>query len=360
MNTPFISIGILAYNESCVITKMLKSLFAQSIFQNHSFDKNIEIIVVPNGCTDNTGSVADHVLKSWQDKLLSSHNVRISYQIQEVTIAGKSNSWNLYIHNFSDKNAKYLFLADADIEFLNKDTLANMINTLENKPQTNIVVDKPVKDISVKENRNFVESISTIVSGKDMVKNQRKNEPLCGQLYGGRSSILRQIWMPPELLVEDGFLHRMIVTDLFTQNNFIPERIIVAENASHIFEAYTTISSLIRHEKRLIWGSIINSFIFDYLWEKSQAGENIGLLIKQNNEQNPLWLRELITQRIEQEGWWLISSSRIFRRFKSFSSDSFFRQCLFLPMKMIAFIFDLLVYISTNQDMKRKNYWESW
>lgn len=359
MNIP-ISIGILAHNESCVITKMLESLFAQSIFYNDSFDNNVEIIVIPNGCTDNTATIANDVLKLWQNKLLTSHNFRISYQIQDVVMAGKSNSWNLYIHDFSDKNAKYLFLADADIEFLSKDTLVNMINTLENEHETYVVVDKPIKDISIKENKSFVEFISVIVSGKETVKNQGKNQPICGQLYGGKSSILREIWMPLELLVEDGFLHRMIVTDLLTKDTFIQGRIIMAENTSHIFEAYTTISSLIRHEKRLVWGSIINSFIFNYLQKKSQAGENIGLLIKTNNEKNPLWLRQLVTKNIKEKGWWLISSSRLFRRFRGFSRDSFLRQCLFLPITITAFLFDLVVYISVNQDMKRKNYWESW
>ena len=57
-----ISMGIVAYNESGSISKMLHSLFQQSLFTEPDSDMVVEIVVVPNGCTDDTAIVAQDTL----------------------------------------------------------------------------------------------------------------------------------------------------------------------------------------------------------------------------------------------------------------------------------------------------------
>ena len=57
-----ISIGILAYNESESIGLTLQSLFEQSLFTDANCQTAIEIVVVPNGCSDNTAEVARNLL----------------------------------------------------------------------------------------------------------------------------------------------------------------------------------------------------------------------------------------------------------------------------------------------------------
>ena len=62
-----VSIGMLAYNEAAGIGKTISSLLAQSVFREASAAAQVsawEIVVVPNGCTDDTAQVAEVALRS--------------------------------------------------------------------------------------------------------------------------------------------------------------------------------------------------------------------------------------------------------------------------------------------------------
>ena len=62
-----VTIGILAYNESEVIARTIGSLFEQSVFSGRGAtlpDVQWEIVVVPNGCRDNTHQKAEQALQS--------------------------------------------------------------------------------------------------------------------------------------------------------------------------------------------------------------------------------------------------------------------------------------------------------
>jgi glycosyltransferase involved in cell wall biosynthesis len=156
-----ISIGILAYNEAGSIGKTLHSLFGQSVFVDPDEDDEIEIIIVPNGCTDDTADVARIVLA---DLVTRSQLTRVKYAVCEVAEPGKTNAWNRYVHQFSDPHAKYLLLMDADIEFLGDRTVRNTIDELERNPRANLAVDTPTKDIVLKPNKNWIEKLSLSVS----------------------------------------------------------------------------------------------------------------------------------------------------------------------------------------------------
>ena len=250
-----VSIGILAYNESGSISATLLSLFQQSLLNQSEPNCAIEVVVVPNGCTDETASVARAKL----EELVQTVRPGVRAVVCEVEQSGKSNAWNLYVHEFSDPAADYLFLMDADIKFLEPHTLRHMIEILEATPSAWVSVDTPVKDVEIKEKKNLLERLSVSVSKGG------SGVAICGQLYCGRASVLRGIWMPPGLPVEDGFLAAMIVTDRFTSKEVF-ERIVRAEAASHVFEAYTNPITLLRHEQRIIVGSTINAFIYGDLW----------------------------------------------------------------------------------------------
>ncbi|TAF17834.1 MAG: glycosyltransferase family 2 protein, partial [Nostocales cyanobacterium] len=157
-----ISIGILAYNESREISTTLKSLFEQSIFQDANANTEIEVIVVPNGCTDDTADITQTTLQNLET---STQNPTVSWRICEIEEAGKPNAWNLYVHQFSRPDADYLILMDADIQFLEPKTLYQMLQTLETNSQAWISVDKLVKDVALKPQKNLMEKLSVAVSG---------------------------------------------------------------------------------------------------------------------------------------------------------------------------------------------------
>ncbi|MBD2690457.1 glycosyltransferase family 2 protein [Anabaena catenula] len=340
-----ISIGILAYNEVEEIAATLHSLFHQSIFQEAHANIEIEVVVVPNGCTDDTAAIAQTTL---QELKKSTQNPSVSWRICNVEEAGKPNAWNLYVHQFSRPDADYMFLMDADIQFLESKTLYKMIQTLEQTPDAWVSVDKLVKDVALKPKKNLMEKLSVAVSGASGAKSAW----ICGQLYCGRTEILRKIWMPKGILVEDGFLWTMIVTDRLTSPEVL-NRVVLADSASHVFEAYTQISSLLRHELRQVIGNTINYFIYTNLQPGDNSSADAGSLIKLKNEQDPLWLDKLITASVKKSGWWAIPNWLLIRRLQSLRNRPFQKAIWLFPVFFIAFFVDLILCLQANYQLHK-------
>ncbi len=347
-----ISIGIIACNEAKTIGKMLNSLWQQNLFQKIASNLEIEIIIVPNGCSDNTAQVA-------QAKL---HNLpktaNITWKICEIKQPGKSNAWNLYVHQLSNPKADYLFLMDADIQLLQSQTLDSMLQTLATETTAWVSVDKPIKDVSVKDKKNFREKISTLVSSLSRSKVKSGNAAwLCGQLYCAKAQLLRKIWLPTSLPTQDAFLYNMIVTDCLTTSK-VPQRVILAPNASHIFEAYTSISRLLRHEKWLILGNTINQLLCKELDRPNKQAT--GVLIKQKNQQDPLWLNKVIHKSTLDRNWWLIPRYILLRRFHSLCDKTLMQRITLFPLAVAATIIDFLLSLQANLELHQQQnigYW---
>lgn len=205
-----ISLGILAYNESAIISTTLRSLLQQSLFSEPNSDMAIEIVVVPNGCTDDTAAISRATL----EELVPSLHINVNWRVCEVEQAGLANAWNLYIHEFSNPKADYLFVMSADIQLLALQTLRSMIEVLETRPEAWVSVDKRIKNVSLKENKSLMEQLSTLVSGLSGSNAVEGSAAwISGQLSCTRAKVLRRIWMPATLPTDDAFLYTMIVTD---------------------------------------------------------------------------------------------------------------------------------------------------
>lgn len=339
-----ISIGVLAYNEADSIATTLCSLFAQSIFQAAS-GMEIEVIVVPNGCSDRTAAISQQTLA---ELVATTPNRAISWQVCEVGEAGKPNAWNLYVHQFSAPNVDYLFLMDADIQFLEPTTLDAMIEALAQNAQAWVSVDKLVKDVALKPHKNLMEKLSVAVSGVSGAKSVW----ICGQLYCGRAEVLRKIWMPKGVLVEDGFLWTMIVTDRFTSPEVL-DRVVRADAAAHVFEAYTQISSLLSHEVRQVVGNTINDTVYADLRSNHNLDRDAGTTIAKRNQEDPLWLDKLMAASIRQRGWWAVPSDLVLRRFIGITKKPLPKLVIFLPIAILAFVVDFLVCIRANHQLQQ-------
>jgi glycosyltransferase involved in cell wall biosynthesis len=348
------SIGILAHNEANQIAKTLHSLRQQTVFQAihlTSSSNQIEVVVVPNGCTDRTAEVADRVFNTETWTSLGSQVVR---RVASIPEAGKSNAWNVYIHEISDRDARYIFLMDADIEFNEPETLERMLANLESKPDAWVAIDQPIKDVQFRKAKGIMSNLSAQVSDVDS-----SSTAITGQLYCGRSEILRQTWMPKGLAVEDGFLRAMILTNRFTGIEKL-DRIAYTHGASHIYEAYTSVPALLKHEKRIIVGTIVNQFIFDYFWRTCHQGLDAGMLVKQNNEQDPQWVEKLIDESRKDRGWWLLNADHTFRRLENLSSYSGLKKIKRLPIEIAASLADWIVFYNANREVHRDRaigYW---
>jgi glycosyltransferase involved in cell wall biosynthesis len=371
-----LSIGILAHNEANAIATLLQSLSQQSLLTNLSKRYLIEIVVVPNGCTDNTVAITHNTLKELSpEKKQTSWN----WKVCEVAEAGKSNAWNLFIHKFAAPDADFFCLMDADIKLHDRGALEKMLEVLVENPEYWIALDQPVKDVELKENKNWLDKLSIAVS-----KSSNAGQLyICGQLYCARAEPLRNIWMPAGLPVEDGFLTQMVISENFTlENPTFTKRIVRVTEASHIFEAYTNPLELINHEVRVVVGIVINIFLTYYLQEKlgeaayhksiskdvalkktSFRGNpklTAGMLIYRKNRENPLWLNDFVRNCLAREKWWLIPIPLVFRRYRALQNHSLWKALLRIPIATLAFIVDISIFIRANSTLHRKvitNYW---
>ena len=349
-----LSICILAYNESTSISKTLESLLKQSLFNNSRNYGFIEIIVVPNGCTDNTAEVARAKLKDLMGAFEQEQS-NVRWQVCEITEPGKSNAWNCYVHQFSDPAADFLVLMDADIEFIETQTLTNMLDVFRTNTEAWIAIDQPVKDIALKKEQNLLEKASVAVSGAS----NPGRLYICGQLYCSPASVLRKIWLPIGLPVEDGFLTAMVVSDRFTApSNF--ERIVRVKSASHSFKAYIAPRELVRHEQRIVMGIAINIFLCKYLRAKCNQRQSADSLIEQMNQKEPQWLKHFIKDKISTRRGWILPKTLVFRRFNSLKNHSLSKAVFFAPIALTAFLVDLLIFIPANHKLSKgvgMNYW---
>lgn len=349
-----ISIGILAHNESESISIILRSLYQQSLFTNPDNNHNIEVIIVANGCTDNTVEVAQDTLSKLSAELKQNSP---QWQVCEVAEAGKSNAWNLFIHQFSAPDADFFYLLDADIQLYGEATLAKMLEVLLQNPEYWISLDQPIKDVQLKQNKNLIEKLSVAVS-----KSSNEGQLyICGQLYCARASALRNIWMPAGLPVEDGFLTQMIISENFTiQNPTFEKRIVRVKDASHTFSAYINPFELINHEVRVVVGIVINIFLTDYFNDRCNQELTAGELIAQMNQESHLWLNNFVKKTTSQKSWWVIPISLVFRRYRSLKAHSLPKAILRIPIATLAFIVDLSVFIRANNKLQSEKVTNVW
>ena len=211
-----------------VLAKRWRGFFAQDVFKNFSS----EVVIVPNGCTDDTATVARKSIQAHQ----AVWSIRGSARVEELAIAGKSNAWNHFVHEFSSPRASVLVLMDADIELINPNTISSMIVTLKSKSQAVVCVDRPIKDIEINRHRTFFQQL--LVAATPEI--DPDNIPLCGQLYCADGDRLREIELPNDIAgPEDGFLRALLITDGFTGPEN-PQRIVLDPAATHLFASVAT------------------------------------------------------------------------------------------------------------------------
>lgn len=339
-----ISLGIMAWNESEIIAASLQSLFKQSLLARLAeWQATLEIVVVPNGCSDDTAGVATSALAELVAPLAPG---LVSWKVAPLEEPGKANAWNHYVHLFSDQQADYLFLMDADITFLHPDTLTNMVAVLEQNPEARVSTDLPQKHVFFKKNKSLLDRISLSIGQMT----QAAPGQITGQLYCARGPILRAIHMPPGLMTEDGFIKFMICTDRFRRP--LDNRYVVrAPDASHLFESYVSISDVFFNQRRQQIAHSIYVYLRDYL--KPLVGERDACeIIRDNNARDPDWYRALIRERVATGGWWVIYPGALSTRFQRLRNLSPGQIILKLPVACVGFLMDLVVLIAANAKLK--------
>lgn len=344
-----ISIGILAWNEEGVIASTLDSLFEQDVFSDPEIlpDASWEVVVVPNGCADQTARAATQALSDLLPKI--AEGGRVAASVKELPVAGKSNAWNHYVHEFSSRDAELLILVDADIEFAGSATVANTVKALLDDPTAVVAVDLPLKDAVKKTKRSFLESVSIAASKAEVTG----NPVIAGSFYCARAEVMREIWLPPGLAVEDGFLTAMILTDCFRANGN-SARIIRAPDAAHYFETLTSLRAIFQHEVRLVVGTALNCYLaWDFLlFATDSNGAGAGALIRCKTTQDTLWYKRLIDNAVRNHGYWVLPRGMLLRRFAKLSSTAGRITLTRIVISLLGFLVDLPVFLVANHKLK--------
>jgi glycosyltransferase involved in cell wall biosynthesis len=313
-NSPVVSIGIFAWNEEGSLQSTLRSLFEQSLFTElHQRGRACEVVCVANGCTDRTPEIAARL---FQD-LASQHPHRECLALRVVNIVerGKVNAWNQYVHQLSARSASILFMMDADIIIHGRETMANMLATLEADPEAAVAVDLPRKDIAHKKRKSLAERLSLGASRMTLAAEGQ----LCGQLYSIRAKTARSIYLPRDLAAcEDGLIKILVCTDFLAHSPW-SKRIRLAPGAEHTFEAYTTPRAVLKNQKRQIIGQTILHVLVDQFLSSHWSGDrdSLAAFLKAKDAEDPSWLKRLIREHLRNTRWaWRLYPGLVSNRFQ--------------------------------------------
>jgi glycosyltransferase involved in cell wall biosynthesis len=336
-----ISLGILAWNEEDSIRATIHSVFAQSLIRDlGKTGHQVEVICVPNGCTDNTAQAANGAMLAAADRL--SHPENLRWRVNALQRPGKTNAWNVFIHELADPQADVIFMIDADIQIYMPDTLSNMLNKLMQNPEAFICTDLPVKHIVFKQRYSLLDQISLHTARI----NQSASGQLCGQLYCARAAWLRRLWIPEQIIVEDGFIKKMAVSNFLTEPEDATRRLVIGETASHVFEAYTRLPDVLATHRRQIAGYIIHRWIWEYLQAHLNEAPDAAALIESLNRTEPDWSRRLIADKVKERDYTRIYRILISTRFIRFRNFSASKKAAYTPLLAVQILLDSLQFLA--------------
>lgn len=348
-----IVIGILAWNEESSIGKTILGLRGQTLLENlkspgvdregHSSSTPfLEVVVIPNGCTDRTADVAASSLQE-----LKTSFPLLNVRVEPLSMGSKTNAWNEFVHRFSPRDADYLVLMDADIELLTPSTLSDMVAALEKDSHAFLATDVPVKHIVRKEKLTLKDRVLLCVGG------MTKAAPgqLTGQLYCARAAVLRRVIIPKGIIVEDGFLKQILCTNGYSEpvDN---SRIVRVDTASHLFECYTRFVDIWNHQVRQAVGHTLYTYLTKFLRENNARGEAAFQLLNERSSENQRWFEELIRSEVARRGLWVMDTPSLTMRFRRVRFASGTRKLLFFCIAVLAFPFDLTVFLVSNHRLR--------
>ncbi|MDD7987228.1 glycosyltransferase family 2 protein [Lentisphaera marina] len=341
-----ILIGMLIHNEEDIVAKTLHTLFKQNIFESKLY--RIELIIVANACSDNSAAICRNELKNF-----SLNTEQFTYQVIEKDEPGKIPAWNDLIHQYSSNNEKYIIMMDGDILIQQDNNFETLIQSLENDQHALISTDLPIKDIHYDQSNHFLKKFSLGFS-----KITRKGEgQLCGQLYCARSSFLRQVIIPKEILIDDTYIKFMACTDglLKAVDN---SRIINHHSVTHVFEAYTGAKNYFNNQVRQTVGFSMWR-IFKTIIKNENSNKSALEIIREKFEVNPQWLQTKINAYLDERNWYIYEGalSVRFKRLKRLKTLGKIK--MFIP-SVAAWLIDLPVILISNSKIKNARLEKLW
>jgi len=278
-------------------------------------------------------------------------------RVLELKERGKANAWNQYVHAASAPTARFLFLMDGDILLDHPDTLRNMCVALQEHPEASVSVDQPLKDVALKSRKGLLDRLSLATSRMT----QTGSAQLTGQLYCIRAEVARKIYLPRDLLVEDGFIKAMVCSDFLTRPSS-PERIIRAEGASHVFQAYTSARDVLKNQKRQMMAQTITHLLVDKYLNELPAGTKADLarFVKRSDSADPPWLKRLISDHVRRsKHFWQLFPGILSFRFQRLVKLKGLERLWHLPAAVAGFCLALISCLTAHRTLRAGSvdYW---
>lgn len=331
------AVCILAKDEAGTIGQFLQSLSQQTLLREGSFATTV--FIAANGSADGTAQVAQAAALQWLSP------IGIESRVFDFAEPGKSRSWNLLVHREMAEVFDLVAFIDADIEFIGNDVLENAARAMTDNPALSAYTGYPVKHIATSERKGALDRLSLVTSSLT-----RYVDRINGSLYLLRGTALVDLWLPDETPGDDGFINAMVDTAGFTRAP-VPGAIVQSASPTHYFEAHQPWQFFV-HERRMIVGTMINSWIFDHLWSLGLT-RPAGPLIDRWNRENPRWVADIVAERVNGRRW-VIPRKLMTRRMRAAEGGGLFARIVRFPVLLAATVLTVPPAVLANRALRRR------
>lgn len=354
-----LSVGVAAWNEESGIAAALESILKQTIFRNAgSLGFETELIVIANGCTDSTVEITDAFFEKARREFPENGAVRLRIEI--VPEAGFANAWNLLSHTYSRPDADFIWFVNADIVIDQPEAFEWMLNELRKDSVVQVVSPAGRKHIEAAKCKTLYDRLNLAVT-RFTEKNQTAQ--VRGHCLCARAAVMRMVWLPKRFPgAVDGAFKRMIVSKMAAVPDK-PARIGLARNAGYTFEAYRSFPDIYHRRVRLFVGQTFIETLMRHLkkMRTEQPNLNMTAYLRARDETDPSWLHRLVQLEIRVNGLFATMPSPWFRfRFWKNPDIGTFKKLGMLPVAVLAFVFDVPVFLSAAWRLKTGNVSNVW
>ena len=190
----------MAHNEEKLIEKCIESLQSQSL----GGDYELQIVVVANACTDNTGEIVRRISQNANNLHLieiqekgKSHAIRIF----------KSYAKGLYENQLDgNKRTDTLLFLDADIRLDTKNAVYAMAKSLEHRPDLHAILPAGIPDLT----DNPSPFLACLYKAKTDLAFAVKGTAFSGQCYMIRYEAAQQIEIPDYIMLDDFYISQKL------------------------------------------------------------------------------------------------------------------------------------------------------
>jgi glycosyltransferase involved in cell wall biosynthesis len=350
-----ISIGIMLWNEESTIEMTLDSLFQQSIFRDNSPSiESIEVVVLANGCTDQS---IPNAKRGIMKNLESLKNSKVSARVEGLP-KGRSPAWNKFVHELTAGDVDYIVFMDADISINNQNAIWSMVDGLARSEYHPVAGALGIKDIDLNSRKTLLQQVA---SSMTKMEHDARFFYLCGGLYCGKSSFFRRFEFPDGFICgDDAFIANLAITNFMT-TDYQFDRILHPADAKFVFEAYSTVSRLFKQNRRRMIGARVRTIIQDFVRANQiDRYPDAGTVIRDACRKDPSWLINLTETTIAESGFWVVPMKTALYRVNQLRHVSWGKKIARVPLAIAGTIWQISIIISANRVFRRREHLGAW